>query len=431
MIAACPKCASRYRIAREKIKPDGVRLRCTQCEVIFRVRAPESAPRRPSPAEAPQPAAPAAAEAPRPRAPSLATPPADSSSRDAGGAAPLVLVAIPDEDLAKQTAEALRGWGPRSATVHDGVEAMLEIQRQLPTAVVLSATLPRMYGFQICEMVKRNESLRSTLVVLAGAIHHRERYRRTPGDLYGADAYLEEPDLPGALRPILERKGLVDPLPSIPTQPARPVSGSDPVKGGVPEPAHAVRRPTPDPAPKAVRPDALPRLGQPPLAASSALPPLGDSRDPGLPDDAAVQPFGGPEAPAVPLRPPPGPEGPSVGSPAEPVRPSVGLPPEPERVARPVPPASPARPVPPVDDGLGEERARAERLARIIVSDIVLYNEEKFAEAVANGNVAEAMMAELDEGRGLFCQRVDERIRVGTDHLTEELLRVARARGGA
>jgi hypothetical protein len=88
----------------------------------------------------------------------------------------------------------------------------------------------------------------------------------------------------------------------------------------------------------------------------------------------------------------------------------------------------PAPAPPPEDDGLGEQRAKAERLARIIVSDIVLYNEEKFAAAVRAGTVLESLMPDLEEGRSLFRDRIDERVRAEKDHLAEELLRVARAR---
>ena len=63
------------------------------------------------------------------------------------------------------------------------------------------------------------------------------------------------------------------------------------------------------------------------------------------------------------------------------------------------------------------------------MSDIVLYNEEKFAAAVEAGTVVESMGPDLEEGRGLFRERIDERIRDEKDHLTEELLRVARSRG--
>ena len=41
MIAACPKCSARYRIDREKLGDGGVRLRCSRCESVFRVRAPQ------------------------------------------------------------------------------------------------------------------------------------------------------------------------------------------------------------------------------------------------------------------------------------------------------------------------------------------------------------------------------------------------------
>jgi CheY-like chemotaxis protein len=204
--------------------------------------------------------------------------------------------------------------------VSDGVEAILEIQRRLPRAVLLGADLPKMFGFQVCEVVKRNDSLRETFVVLAGAIHHQDRYRRPPGELYGADAYLEGPDLPDALLPLLARAGL-------------PVGASS-------EPA----APAPSPAPTA---------------------------------------------------------------------------PLPPRQAKPAPSG----------DGLDEERAKAERLARIIVSDIVLYNEEKFTKAIREGTIATAMEGDLAEGRGLFRERIDPRIRDERDHLLDELVRVARSRG--
>jgi CheY-like chemotaxis protein len=283
-----------------------------------------------------------------------------------------VLVALPSEDLAKETVECLRSRGLRTAVVHDGVEAMLEIQRQRPRAVVLSATLPRMFGFQVCEVVKRNESLGSTFVVLAGAIHDKERYRRPPGELYGADAYLEEPDLPEALLPLLEREGL-------PVRPAGPGREASPVA-----PAGSEREASPLASGR---------------EASSALAP-GGSAEPraGRADDRAGS----------------GPTPSGEGRPAG----AAGM-------------AAPAAapPVPAADDGLGEERARAERLARIIVSDIVLYNEDRFAAAVSAGNVVEVLGPDLEEGRAHFRERVDERVRGERDHLVDELVRVARARG--
>jgi hypothetical protein len=207
-------------------------------------------------------------------------------------------------------------------------------------------------------VVKRNESLRGIWVVLVGAIHHRERYRREPGELYGADAYVEGPDLPAGLLPLLAQGGVA---------------------------VGAASAPIPTPATQAPRPAAAPAPAPPApaRAAPAALAPR--------PQPAA--------APRV---------EPARGAPAEPVR---GAP--------------PAR----RGDGLDEERAKAERLARIVVSDIVLYNEQRFAAAARSGNVLDVMSGDLAEGRQLFEERIDARVRAERDHLKEELLRRAQGQG--
>jgi hypothetical protein len=81
------------------------------------------------------------------------------------------------------------------------------------------------------------------------------------------------------------------------------------------------------------------------------------------------------------------------------------------------------------NDGLEDERVKAERLARIVVSDIVLYNEERFTHAARAGNVLEAMAGDLAEGRQLFEERIDARVRAERDYLRDELLRNAKLRG--
>jgi len=331
MIAACPKCAARYRIERERLEAGGVRLRCARCEAVFRVRPPaeeQAAPAAP-PAPAPKPVAAAAAK-PAAARPAAAVTPA------AGAPSEVVLVAMRDGDAAKHTADLLEAHGYQVVRANDGVEAMLEIQRRLPRAVVLAADLPKMFGFQICEILKRNPSLRRTWVVLVGAIHHPDRYRREAGELYGADAYLESPDLPDGILPLLVQ-GNIHP------------SGAP----SAPPPAPA---PAPKPAPKILAPE--------------------------------------PRAPVLPPR-----EAPAAA-------------------------ARPRR-----DDGLDEERAKAERLARIVVSDIVLYNEERFTAAARAGNVVQAMSGDLAEGRALFDERIDPRVRAERDYLTDELVRSAKLRG--
>ena len=337
MIAACPHCGARYRIERERLSPQGARLRCARCEAVFRVSLPAEPGPAPEASEVHRAGRGfaqtslaerlAAAPAPRPA-------PAPSEPR------PLVLVADPDVEAGKAVASAVAGWGLEPLLVHDGVEAILTIQRTLPRLVVLEASLPKMFGFQVCELMKRNEQLRAIPVVLVGAIHHRDRYRRQAAETYGADAYVERPQLPDALAPILRQHGIA-------------------VGGGPATPAPVRREP---PAP--VR-----RESPPPVRI---------------------------EAPGR----------------AEPVAPRV------QAAA-----ASAA------EAALVADFARAERLARIIVSDVVLYNPEKFEAGVRAGNVQEAMSVEMEEGRAHFRERIPERVRERKDFLGEELLRVARLRG--
>lgn len=65
----------------------------------------------------------------------------------------------------------------------------------------------------------------------------------------------------------------------------------------------------------------------------------------------------------------------------------------------------------------GWEKAR--RLARIIVSDIALYNEERVAEGIRTGTFYHILGAEVEEGRRLFAERVAEDIRSKQDLLQE------------
>jgi predicted Zn finger-like uncharacterized protein len=337
MIAACPKCGTRYRLERERLKPEGVRIRCRRCSAIFRLRPPQAPQPGVARGEVPSSQAPQPGAAQRPPATSGRPAATAESELPAYDRQRLVLVAQADVAQCKDTADALSRLGLETVMAHDGVEAILTLQRTLPRAAVLDAALTKMYGFQICELVKRNESLRATWLILVGALHHPDRSHRPANDLYGADAYVEPSELPDALPPLLRRFGL----------------------------------------------------------------PL---REPSAAQAGSCQPLSRPQ----PASPPP-----------EKVEASAAA------------PAAPASPEQPLHDGLDEQRAKAERLARIIISDIILYNEEKFAAAIRSQDPLGTMVEELEEGRALFRQRIDARVREERDHLTEELLRVVRARSGS
>ena len=72
--------------------------------------------------------------------------------------------------------------------------------------------------------------------------------------------------------------------------------------------------------------------------------------------------------------------------------------------------------------------AAAERLARIIVSDIILYNEQKFSEGAAAGDVAARLGAELQEAGAMFDKRIPAEVRAKQTFLVDELERRAAAK---
>lgn len=53
-----------------------------------------------------------------------------------------------------------------------------------------------------------------------------------------------------------------------------------------------------------------------------------------------------------------------------------------------------------------EHPDQARRLARAILSDIALYNQEKVAEGIRNDSIFDLLSAELEEGRQHFISRV-------------------------
>lgn len=380
MIAGCPKCSARYRVDADRIGGGGAKLRCTKCSAVFLVRAPRAASSEP-----PRTAAPAKTSSERSQQ-TVASPAASSGT----GAAPIVLVADPDEARAKSTAFAIEQWGLKPLVVHDGVEAMLAIARSKPSVVVLDAALPKMYGFQVCEVVKRVPSLASARVVLVGAIHQESRYRRDPSDLHGADVYLEQPDLPEGLHPLLKEAGLPvgDLSERMRTEMRAQAPPSSPGPAAVPPAPTAPAPPQAPPAPPAS--EAVPSAGV--SAASEDEPFVFES-----------------EIPA---------------GPAEPT--AASAPPRPS-----VPPTTPEAAGGTEDPGLVEEIERAERLARIAVSEMVLYQPEKFDQAARDGNLTQVLDLEIQEARALIRQRVSEPVRAERDFILEELGRVAKERGNA
>lgn len=337
MIAACPRCSTRYRLAAERLRTEGVRLRCTHCQSVFRVYPPHTGvPRRRD----------------DPAVEAELTPPPRPPDPER-----LVLVATADPTRGKDLGAEVLRIGLQPLVVDDGVEALLALHRTPAHRVVLDAVLPRLSGLELCEVMKRNPALRDVRCLLIGSAETLAPAFLLRAAGFGPDASLELADLPEALADVLRRFGVAGegapaaaPGEGDVVAPATPGEGE---AGGAPEPA----------------------LFQPVRAFAPA------------PETA---PASAPEATQTEAR------RPEESTPIQ-VDPDAAV-------------------------------ARAERLARIVISDLVLYNAERFERAALEDRLLEELASELEEGRALLRQRLPAHVLSDRDFLVDELLRVAATR---
>jgi CheY-like chemotaxis protein len=198
VLIGCPTCGRRYRYDARRFGATGVRIRCRTCESVMRVDIPEglrpgdgeaTAEAFPAGVPAPGTAPPAAADQePRPEPPEPIQEPAPAPQATAGRQA---LVADRDPDLRAFLASCLRSDGWLVHEVADGPSARRALAAHRPALLVVNAFLPKVLGVTLCAEVKRHPELAATKVLLVGSLYRRDRFMRDPGDLYGADGFLD------------------------------------------------------------------------------------------------------------------------------------------------------------------------------------------------------------------------------------------------
>ncbi len=214
----------------------------------------------------------------------------------------------------------------------------------------------------------------------------------------------------------------------------------EPVEEAVPEPVEEV---VPEPAVEAV-PELVEEAVPEPV--EEAAPELVEEAAPELAEAPALEE---PSLEAPPLEAPPiEAEEPAAPEPAEktaplPVEEPAAPPEAPFEAAPPVPPVTPrsgTEVVPPEDvkgpgwafstapipekagdEGLHEE---ARRLARLLVTEIKLYNEEQVEAGRRAGDLYARLKEDIDRSRQIFDERVDPRVREQNDYFKDALVRI-------
>jgi hypothetical protein len=88
---------------------------------------------------------------------------------------------------------------------------------------------------------------------------------------------------------------------------------------------------------------------------------------------------------------------------------------------RPAVPGAPARPASPEDQKAHED---AKRFARLVVSEIKLYNETKVAEGRRSKDLYERLKEDIERGRQMYSDRVAAGVRDSTNYFFDELVRI-------
>lgn len=111
-----------------------------------------------------------------------------------------VLIANANQNFCSSTKEFLINHGFGVVIIaKDGVEALQLIEIELPHIAIIDVALPGMYGFEICDFVRRNKKLKDIKLILLASVYDKTRYKRMPTSIYGADDYIEIHHIPDQL----------------------------------------------------------------------------------------------------------------------------------------------------------------------------------------------------------------------------------------
>jgi two-component system, OmpR family, alkaline phosphatase synthesis response regulator PhoP len=93
--------------------------------------------------------------------------------------------------LMEQTLEDLEDEGVELLIATNGAEALAMIQAATPDLVFLDVMMPKMNGFEVCQIVKRDPELSATYIIMLTA--KGQEFDVQKGKEVGADLYMTKP----------------------------------------------------------------------------------------------------------------------------------------------------------------------------------------------------------------------------------------------
>lgn len=93
--------------------------------------------------------------------------------------------------LLEQTLEDLEDYGIELLTASNGQEAWETAQEECPDLIILDVMMPRMSGYQVCELIKSKPELNNAYIIMLTA--KGQAIDRQKGEQVGADEYVTKP----------------------------------------------------------------------------------------------------------------------------------------------------------------------------------------------------------------------------------------------
>ena len=403
MIASCPRCSAKYCLEDSTIGPKGYEMSCRKCGYVFPVLPPanESA--------------------------SLALVKTIKAT---------VLVAHDSHAFCKEARRVLEEnrHDLKVLIAHDS-EGLFSILESKPVNVVLvDMTLPGLFGFEVAAKIKNDKALSHLKVILASSVYEPVGYRRVPPSLCCADDFIEACQLQDLLVDKMVRLISGQTPAAVPPKPAPPPLNEAP--GAATPEAQPAASPSDSPDHRKAQRLARTIVSDIAIYHQEAIEKglkgadlmkqiekdLKEGRDfyakrvakeirsstRYLEDELQVL-----------LK------APSEAAPKPEPKPLAVVPKPATKPTAPISKAAPrteVQPAAPPSDS--PDHRKALRLARTIVSDIAIYNQEAIEKGLKGGNLMKLLKfleKDLKEGRDLYDKRVAEEIRSSTNFLGDEL----------
>jgi len=104
----------------------------------------------------------------------------------------LKIMVIDDSNTIRRSAEIfLAQVGCQVLLAEDGFDALAKIADHKPDVIFVDIMMPRLDGYQTCALIKKNQQLRSTPVIMLSS--KDGLFDRARGRMVGSDEYLTKP----------------------------------------------------------------------------------------------------------------------------------------------------------------------------------------------------------------------------------------------